>query len=58
MNNIVTSLKSGKIRIIGINQSEREYPYVEQCLKDISTIEKFHYKNKNTARYDNCYFGL
>lgn len=57
MNNIVTSLKSGKIRIIGINQSEREYPYVEQCLKDISTIEKFHYKNKNTARYDNCYFG-
>lgn len=57
MNNIVTSLKSGKIRVIGINQSEREYPYVEQCLKDISTIEKFHYKNKNTARYDNCYFG-
>lgn len=51
MNNIVTSLKSGKIRIIGINQSEREYPYVEQCLKDISTIEKYSLQGTTQGRY-------
>ena len=57
MNNILTRIKSGKIRIIKINQSERDYTYVERCLKDISTIPKFHYKNKNNANYDGCYFG-
>lgn len=57
MNNILTLMKSGKIRIIKINQSERDYTYVEQCLKDISTIPKFHYKNKNNTNYDGCYFG-
>lgn len=57
LNKIISHLKSGKIRTIEISQSEKEQPYVRRCFKDISTIQKFHYRDKNTLNYKARYFG-
>lgn len=57
MDDLIARLKSGKIRIIEINQSEIKYKYVERCIKDISKISKFHFSNKSSSRYNHCYFG-
>lgn len=57
MERMIESLKSGKIRTIEINQSEKKYEYVARCLRDISEIDKFHYRDKNSLKRDHCYFG-
>lgn len=54
---IITRLKSGKIRTIEINKSEKEQIYIERCFKDIASIPKFHYQDKGTSNYKHCYFG-
>lgn len=57
MNYIVSSLQSGKIRIIEIAQSEYNYNYVQQCFKEIARISKFQYK-KEFLTNDYRYFGF
>lgn len=54
---ITTRLKSGKIRTIEINKSEKEHIYIQRCFKDIASIPKFHYQDKGTSNYNHCYFG-
>lgn len=54
---ITTWLKSGKIRIIKINKSEKKHMYIDCCFKEIASISKFHYHDKGTSNYENCYFG-
>lgn len=54
---IITRLKSGKIRTIEINKSEKEHIYIQRCFKDIASIPQFHYRDKGTSNYNHCYFG-
>lgn len=50
---VLSRLKSGKIRIIGINKSDNKYSYIQRCFKDISSIDQF----KGNSNDDKCYFG-
>lgn len=58
MEDIIEKLRSGKCRLIEINQSEKDnFEYIRQCIDDISKIKQFHYRDKYSPDLDHHYFG-